>query len=45
MNLGKYYVKNLEMTIDDFFTECNYWLWKECEGFSGKRPLGDSGWA
>lgn len=33
-----------EKTIGDFFRECLVQLWLENEGFSGKRPLGDSGW-
>lgn len=31
-------------TIRDFFRECMMLLWSEGEGFSGKRPLGNSGW-
>lgn len=33
-----------EGTIRDFFRECMVKLWEEGECFSGKRPLGGSGW-
>lgn len=31
-------------TVGDFLMESLLSLWKEDEGFSGKRPLGNSGW-
>lgn len=31
-------------TVGDFLMESLLALWKEDEGFSGKRPLGNSGW-
>lgn len=33
-----------EMTIKEFLKTCLIKLWQEGEGFSGKRPLGNSGW-
>ena len=31
-------------TVRDFFINAMVELWNEGEGFSGKRPFGDSGW-
>jgi hypothetical protein len=31
-------------TIRDYFCELIMTLWEDKEGFSGKRPFGDSGW-
>ena len=31
-------------TIKDYFKKLLLTLWEECEGFSGKRPFGNSGW-
>lgn len=31
-------------TVREFFAKCLIMLWEEGEGFSGKRPFGDSGW-
>ena len=33
-----------EITIKDYLKELMLTLWKEAEGFSGKRPFGNSGW-
>lgn len=33
-----------EMTIREYFRLLLTTLWEEGEGFSGKRPLGNSGW-
>lgn len=33
------------MTIGEFFHACMIRLWEEEDGFSGKRPLGGSGWS
>jgi len=35
---------NKELTIKDYLKELLTELWKEGEGFSGKRPFGNSGW-
>lgn len=35
---------NKKITIRDFFKELLTTLFKEGEGFSGKRPFGNSGW-
>jgi len=35
---------NREVTIREFFYELMKTLWEEGEGFSGKRPFGNSGW-
>lgn len=35
---------NRELTIKDYLKELLLELWKEGEGFSGKRPFGNSGW-
>jgi hypothetical protein len=32
------------ITIRNYFKELLLTLWKEEEGFSGKRPFGNSGW-
>lgn len=32
------------LTVRDFFINSMIELWNEGEGFSGKRPFGDSGW-
>lgn len=32
------------ITIKDYLKELLWVLWKEDEGFSGKRPFGNSGW-
>jgi len=31
-------------TLRDFFKELSLKVWNEVEGFSGKRPFGNSGW-
>jgi len=31
-------------SVGDFLHQCLLELWSQQEGFSGKRPLGDSGW-
>lgn len=33
-----------DLTIRGYFHELLLTLWKEKEGFSGKRPFGNSGW-
>jgi hypothetical protein len=33
-----------EITIKGYFKELLCTLWKEQDGFSGKRPFGNSGW-
>jgi hypothetical protein len=33
-----------ELTIREYFKELLTTLWNEAEGFSGKRPFGNSGW-
>jgi hypothetical protein len=33
-----------DATLREYFCELLEALWQEGEGFSGKRPLGDSGW-
>lgn len=35
---------NKEISIKDYLKELLITLWREDEGFSGKRPLGNSGW-
>jgi hypothetical protein len=35
---------NKEITIKDYLKELLIALWTEAEGFSGKRPFGNSGW-
>ena len=32
-------------TIREFFGNCMIMLWEEQDGFNGKRPYGNSGWA
>ncbi len=48
MSIGeiKFFCNSLdrEITIEDYFKELLCTLWKEQDGFSGKRPFGDSGW-
>ena len=36
---------DLNMTVADFFRNCMLALWEEEDGFSGKRPICDSGWS
>ena len=38
------YMECHDMTIREFFKECLMSLVKEGERFSGKRPIGESGW-
>lgn len=33
-----------DITLRDYFKELLKELWREQEGFSGKRPFGNSGW-
>lgn len=33
-----------DLTVKDYFKELLKVLWAEKEGFSGKRPFGNSGW-
>lgn len=42
----KFYCDDLdeEVTIRQYLHRLLWTLWKEEEGFSGKRPLGNSGW-
>lgn len=35
---------NRELTIKEYLKELLKTLWEEGEGFSGKRPFGNSGW-
>jgi hypothetical protein len=35
---------NRELTIREWLAELLLTLWREEEGFSGKRPFGNSGW-
>lgn len=35
---------SFEGTLREYFKSMLLSLWKQREGFSGKRPLGDSGW-
>lgn len=37
-------VDGFDMTLREYFRELVIRLWVEGESFSGKRPLGDSGW-
>ena len=47
-NIGelKFYCDDLdrEVTLKEYFRELIITLWEEGEGFSGKRPFGNSGW-
>jgi len=43
-NLGELELPSEQITINEFFKKCLLNLWNEGESFSGKRPLGDSGW-
>jgi hypothetical protein len=38
------YDLNRMLTIKDYLKELLLRLWNECEGFSSKRPFGNSGW-
>jgi hypothetical protein len=42
----KFYSSDLdkEISIKDYLKELLYEVWKDGEGFSGKRPFGNSGW-
>lgn len=42
----KFYCNDLdkEVTIKEYFIEILKRFWEEKEGFSGKRPFGNSGW-
>ena len=36
--------KTFQGTLREYFKRLLYTLWKEADGFSGKRPLGSSDW-
>ena len=38
------YVRSEDCTLREYLKLQLTTLWRESEGFSGKRPLGDSGW-
>ena len=42
----KFYCNDLDrtLTVREYFVELLATLWREADGFSGKRPFGNSGW-